>query len=91
MSGAVRLTRHQRIVAAAEDIAWDCHVDRIDPTEHQVVTTVAGKVGDPPLNQHERAVAWQAYREKFADIEMGWGAAQQPAHPIASYYREVIA
>jgi hypothetical protein len=64
------MTRHHEIVNAAQDVAGDCFWDRIDPTPEQVVATVAAKTR-LDLNDHERLVAWQAYRERFVDWEIG--------------------
>lgn len=65
--------RHKRIVREAERLAGECYIERVDPTPDQVYRTVAerAKIAPDAMNGHDRLVAWQAYRERFVDHDLG--------------------
>lgn len=70
MPASPKLTRHQQIVAEAEDFAEDCYWGGIDPSRPQVARTIEAALGRA-LDSTEARVAWCAYREQFADLETG--------------------
>jgi hypothetical protein len=60
-------TTHHRIIDAAYAAATDSLTARTDPAPtqiHELAAVAAGR----PLNQHERAVAWQAYLHRYAEL-----------------------
>lgn len=60
-------------VVAAGKYACVVHRAGDDPAEAVVIRRVAATLGVAvkDLNPHDRAVIWQAYREKFADLRLG--------------------
>ena len=68
--GEALVTRHHEIVNRAHDLAADCYWDRVEPSDAQIIATVEQRTRFT-LNDHEKAVAVQAYAARWEDWAYG--------------------